>query len=288
MQEFDFVKAKSLDHACTMLAGKRGRAKVIAGGTDLMIGLRNHRLSEEVDTIMDISGVGELAYIREEGELIRIGAGTTHAELALSSILWEAAPVLSMAAKSIGSPQIRNRGTIGGNIITSAPCADTVPALLVLDAALLLRRGESVRQVQIADFFEGPYRVKAAEDELLLEISFRRLRDGAKSLFDKLTRRNALAKARMNIAVIALQDKNKVVKDLRISLGSTTPIPCRFTDAERLFLGKVPRREDFLKAGQIISSEMVEKSGYRWSTDYKKPVVEALTAAALKRVLKAE
>ncbi len=285
MQDFDLIRPENIDEACSLLASMGNRARVVAGGTDLMIDLRKHNLPAGTTMLLDISSLSELNYIIEEGEYIRIGAGVTHAQLAASRLLKERASVLAEAASALGSPQIRNRGTLGGNIVTAAPCADTAPPLVVLQATVVLRKGNDQREVAIESFFKGPFQVDIAPDELLYEIYFKKLPRDSESVFVRLARRNALAKSRMSLALAArLNDEGKI-EDIRISAGSVTPLPCRFKAAEAVLLGKIPAEEDMKEAAELISGEMIERSGYRWSTDYKKPVVEALAVRALKRVM---
>ncbi|MEW5816784.1 MAG: FAD binding domain-containing protein [Spirochaetota bacterium] len=285
MRAFDFIRVKETEKVLSLLKEYKGKARVIAGGTDVMIGLRKETLPESVEMLLDISGLKELNYIKEDGNYIRIGACTTHAQCAESQLLKKHASLLAEAASAVGSPQIRNRGTIGGNIVTAAPCADTVPAFIALNAVCRLRRGKQSREIPLAEMITGPHRVNIAPDELLTEIYFEKLKAGTHSLFIKLVRRNALDKARMSFSVIAsLNDKGEV-HDIRISVGATTPVPCRFQAAENVLLGNVPIEKLIREAAGKVSKTMIEKSGYRWSTDYKQKVVASLTVRALKTVL---
>ena len=124
-----------------------------------------------------------------------------------------------------------------------------------------------------------------APDELLCEIYFKKLPRNSESAFVRLARRNALAKSRMSLAVAARLNEEHRVEEIRISAGSVTPLPCRFKAAEAVLLGKIRVEENLKDAAGLISGEMIERSGYRWSTDYKKPVVEALAVRALKLVM---
>ena len=285
MQNFNFIRPDNLEEACDLLVRYKDRAKLIAGGTDLIIALREEKLPNCLEIIIDISNLEESNYIEEEGKYIRIGSGVRHAEIANNKIIKKYAPVLSMAASVVGSPQIRNKGTIAGNIVTASPAADTIPALIVLDSILVIRKGKEKRKMFLKDVFEGPNKVNLKCDEIVCEIYFEKLPLGAKSDFIKLTRRNAVDKSRMNIAVVAQQNKSKEITDIRISVGSLTPIPERFKNAEDLLLGEIPTQDLIQKAGKKIAEEMINKSGYRWSTAYKEPVVKSLIGRALNRIL---
>lgn len=288
MQNFNFIRPDNLDEACDLLVRYKDRAKLIAGGTDLIIALREEKLPNYLEIIIDISNLEELKYIKEEGKYIRIGSGVRHAEIVKNKIIKKYAPVLSMAALVIGSPQIRNRGTIGGNIITASPAADTIPVLMVLNTVLVIRKGKEKRKMFLKDVFEGPNKVNLKSDEIVCEIFFEKLPLDAKSDFIKLVRRNAVDKSRMNIAVVAQQNKNKEIIDIRISVGSLTPIPERFKDAEDLLLGEIPTQDLIQNAGKKIAEEMIKKSGYRWSTEYKEPVVKLLIGRVLNRIMEVE
>jgi len=288
LQNFNFIRPDNLEEACDLLVRYKDRAKLIAGGTDLIIALREEKLPNCLEIIIDISNLEELNHIKEEGKYIRIGSGVKHAEIAKNKLIKKYAPVLSMAASVVGSPQIRNRGTIVGNIVTASPAADTIPALIVLDSILVIRKGKEKRKMFLKDVFEGPNKVNLKSDEIVGEIYFEKLPLGAKSDFIKLARRNAVDKSRMNIAVVAQQNKSKEITDIRISVGSLTPIPGRFKDAEDLLLGEIPTQDLIQKAGKKIAEEMINKSGYRWSTEYKEPVVKSLIDRVLNRIVEVE
>ena len=288
MQNFNFIRPNNLDEACDLLVRYKDRAKLIAGGTDLVIALREEKLPNCLEIIIDISNLEELKYIKEEGKYIRIGSRVRHVEIAKNKLIKKYAPALSTAASVVGSPQIRNRGTIVGNIITASPAADTIPVLMVLNTILVIRKGKEKREIAVKDIFIGPNKVNLKSDEIVGEIYFEKLPLDAKSDFIKLARRNAVDKSRINIAVEAQQNKNKEITDIKISVGSLTPIPERFKDAEDLLLGEIPTQDLIQKAGEKIAEEMINKSGYRWSTEYKEPVVKSLIGRVLNMVLEVE
>ena len=288
MQNFNFIRPDNLDKVCDLLVRYKDRVKLIAGGTDLIIALREEKLPNCLEIIIDISNLEELNYIKEEGKYIKIGSGVRHVEIVKNKLIEKYAPVLSIAASVVGSPQIRNKGTVVGNIITASPAADTIPALIVLDSILVIRKGKEKRKMFLKDVFEGPNEVNLKSDEIVGEIFFEKLPLGAKSDFIKLARRNAVDKSRMNIAVIAQQNKNKEIIDIRISVGSLTPTPERFKNAEDLLLGEIPTQDLIQKAGKKIAEEMINKSGYRWSTEYKEPVVKSLIGRVLNGILEVE
>lgn len=285
MREFDYRNPATVDEVVELLHQYQKKAKVLSGGTDLVIELRKDKAPAELELVVNIAHLTELRYIKEDGAWIRIGANTTHADLASSELVQKECKALARAARSVGSPQIRNRGTIGGNIVNASPAADSVPVLVALDAVLTLRSAAGTREVPITAIYSKPYQTNIASDELLTEVAFRKMSGAAKSAFIKLGRRNALAISRMNVAVVLEQDDTGMINDIRIAPGSTMPIPGRCKRAEAVLLGQHPTEELISAAGARVSEEMIAVSGYRWSTEYKKPVIEALTKRAIYEAL---
>ena len=283
MMKKEFIKAGSLDEAVFLLAAHKEDCALIAGGTDVMVEM--HKANIAAEKLIDISSLPELKTVSEKDGLIRIGSGMTHAGCTKNHIIQKHAPILGEACSWVGSLQIRNRGTIGGNIISAAACADTVPALAALNGKCVLKSSRGTRELYIGELITGPNKTVRRPDEICTEIIIETMPEAGKYRFLKLIRRNSVAKSRLTVAAVAVQDDSKRVTDIRISLGSATPVPRRFTSAEELFIGKVPDETLFKKAGEKVSAEMIAVTGHRWSTEYKKPVVEALTARALREIL---
>ena len=287
MFRFSYERPTTIADACAILAASSGKAKVIAGGTDLIIGLRDEdKKVAHVEKVVDITHIPALKYIKTDGEVIRVGALVTHDEIFNSPILKSAAPFFAEASNTVGSPQIRHSGTIGGSICNASPAADPVPPLLALDAEVTLISAKGKRVVKLATIYDRPYKPTIGADELLTEVSFS-VPAGAKTAFVKLGRRKALAIARMNVAVLAVV-KAGIVEDIRIVPGSVLPKTMRVEAAEAVLLGKKPTEELIAKASRKIAEVMLEMSGVRWSTPYKEPVIEALTRRALTKALEVE
>lgn len=256
---------------------------LLAGGTDLLVEARQDYFRSK--EIVDISRLPELTGIREEDNEIIIGAAVTHDTIVQHGLIAEYAPLLKAACSQVGSQQIRNRGTIGGNICNASPCADTVPPLVALEAKLTILSAKVQRIVSAADFFHKPYQPKIEPDELLQEIRFRKLTARQKSAFYKLGRRNAVAISRINMAVVLTVNENNIIEEVRIAPGSVFPGWRRVTEAETFLAGKEALEQNFLQAGEIVAQKMIEISGRRWSTPYKEPVVAALTKRTLMMAL---
>ncbi len=272
---FRYIAPQSVKEAVEILhiAREKGeKAKVLAGGTDLMVQLRDR--SEIPDLVVDISRIPVLQRIERMGSDIRIGPMVTHAMLAASDLVREYVGVVSEAARTVGSPQIRNLGTLGGNIVNASPAADTIPALVVLEAKLVLTGPDGEREMAITDFFKGPYETVIEADELLTGVIVPLPPPSGRAVFLKLARRKALAIARMNLACMLYYNRQREVFEwVRLCIGSSTPRPVRMTSAEKALEGKTFSDEVLQNAGAAAAEQMVQLSGLRSSTAYKKPVV---------------
>jgi CO/xanthine dehydrogenase FAD-binding subunit len=284
---FDYKIPKTLREACDLLWEARGKVRLIAGGTDLVVGLRNGDHTPRC--LIDITRIEELRKIDEKDGIVLIGAATTHSEIAASPLVRRYGKVLSEAAFEIGSPQIRNLGTIGGNIVNASPAADTLPPLMVLEAAGRVVSKEGDKEVPLSQLFKGPYETNLKPYEILVEVTFKKLSPGMKSSFIRLARREAMAIARMSVAVVLHMEEGKGrIEDVRISVGSVTPTPQRMSDAEAILKGESLNEELLKMASKKVSEAMIQRSGVRPSTSYKKPVIEALFMRAMRNSLKEE
>lgn len=286
MFKYDYLRPASVKEACELLALHGENARVIAGGTDLMVQIRDEDEKwANIKYVIDISHIKELKYIKEDGDKIIIGALATHTEIFNSQVLRKYASFFCEASSTVGSPQIRNKGTIGGSIGNASPASDPVPPLIALDADVKIAGKDGERIVSLKSIFVKPYKTGLGVDEIITEISFKKLPVEVKSVFLKLGRRKALAISRMNVGVAVVQDDKGVVTDLRIAPGCIFATPDRVTIAENILLGKVPTEELLVEAGKKVSEEMITRTGIRPSTEFKKPAIESLTTRALREVL---
>ena len=178
MKTFDYIAVETIAEACRILAGHGTELAILAGGTDVLIELRRGT-TKAPKVVLDISRVPELGGIEETDGSITIKPLATHTDLVRSELLGKFAPLLGSAAAAIGSPQIRDRGTVGGNIMNAAACADTVPPLVALGATVTLQSQGGSRELALVDLFVKPYQTKAKPDELLTAIRFPKLAQGA-------------------------------------------------------------------------------------------------------------
>ena len=283
MQHFEFHSARSIDDALGYLSDKKDRCKILAGGTDLIPALRLEDVRP--DFILNILEIKDLQGVKEEDHSIRIGPATTFTDIAESDLLNRHFPLLVQAAASVGGPQIRNRGTIGGNISNASPAADVLPAVLALEGELELRSRAGVRKIPLSEAIPTPYRTLFRPDELLTGILIKKLQPGTKTAFQKLGRRNAMARARMNLSIVLGMDQQEKVTELRIVPGAVMPVARRAKKAEMKLLGQKPAESLIESSVETLADEMVEVTGRRWSTEYKVPVLKNITRRLLKQLL---
>lgn len=279
LPRFEYVVPRTIAELCVFLQQQSESPRIVAGGTDLLISLKKREIAPKY--VVDITRIAELSYIRNDHGHISIGATTTHTEIAESELIGKAAPFLAESAASIGSVQIRNSGTIGGNIANASPAADIVPPLVALDAEAHILSHDGERRVPLTRIFSGPYRTTLSAKEFLGSVSFKRIPPGTGTCFLKVGRRRALAVARINVAVALVLERDGHIQEARICPGAVIPIPSRISQAEEVLLGSRAGNELFQKAGRIVAQEVVRNAGRRYSTPYKEPVVEKLVQRAL-------
>ncbi|MEA1928470.1 MAG: FAD binding domain-containing protein, partial [Candidatus Auribacterota bacterium] len=205
MIPFNLVRVESLEEALEFLSRNGSEVKIIAGGTDIMVELRDISPGEKgPGTVLDITPINELKGIKDGGDIITIGALTPHREISNSPIIQQYAPLLASACSTIGATQHRNIATIGGNVINGSPAADSVPALVALNGEAVFRSPAGERVTLLKDIYLKPYQTDIKDDEILTAVRFFRLPEGARSSYIKLGRRNALAISRMNVAVVLI------------------------------------------------------------------------------------
>jgi CO/xanthine dehydrogenase FAD-binding subunit len=284
LPEFDYVSFTSLRETLDFLAFQGNESKVIAGGTDLLIKLGTGDVKPK--NVVNLLDIAELGKIEIHGNRISIGSIVTHTELERSPILKKFAPVLCRGAGVIGSPQIRNQGTIGGNIGNASPAADTVPALMVLNARLKIISTGGERWVPVADFFLKPHETILAADELIREIEVEKLPENSLLSFQRVTRRKAMDIAQMSVAVILFMDESgERIREARIAPGSVTPTPVRIKEAEKILEGERPTEDIIEMAAGEVSRIAIDETDLKWLPEYKKPALKGLVVRALRDAL---
>jgi xanthine dehydrogenase FAD-binding subunit len=276
IKELEYEVAHDLDEALALAATLGERKRVVAGGTDVVVRLKEGLIREDV--LLDISGVEALRGIREENGWVHVGALVTHDELALSPVIQQSAPVLAAAARTVGGPQIRHRGTIGGNAANASPAGDTLPALVVLDALVMLGSVSGQREVPILDFWTGPGRSVCRSDELVTGFRFPRMGADDVAGFRKLGSRRAMTIATANVAVFFRLGKGGRITHARIASGSVAPTVVRLSKTEELFrqLPPVLSLAAVRGAAQMAWKEVAPIDDLRATALYRKEAVVGL------------
>lgn len=274
----EVYKRESKDEVVKLLGKYKEDGKIIAGGTDLLIDLRNKRISPKA--LIDISTIGELKNIEEKGDLIEIGGGVTFTQIVENKLFKNSLYGFKKACRMVGSPQIKNKGTIGGNIVNSSPAADAIPPLICLDATLILESLGGKREIRLEDFYRDRENFNIRSDELLVAIRFKRPKDNQNLSFAKLGLRKALSISRISIAVLLEVDEDKKVRDIRVTSGSIGRYPMREPELEEFLLGKVIE-EVADEAVKVLRGVMDKRLEGRSSLPYKRIAVEKVLKDAL-------
>jgi CO/xanthine dehydrogenase FAD-binding subunit len=283
MPRFDYVRAHSIPEALQLLAEPGLVSRPLAGGTDVVVFVRHEK--PPFDRVVDISRVPEMKVIERRGAEIALGASVTYTEAAESLLLQEAAAVLVEACLSVGGPAIRNAGTLGGNVVNAAACADSVPALVCLDAVAHLQSTTGPRSLLVSDLIQGANRPGLQPCELLTHFTFPLPPAGVRHAFTKLGRRNAQAISRLSMAALGRLDSTGCIDYLRLVPGAAMPRPHRLAEVEALLLGQVPTEDLLAAAGAKTAECMIAVTGRRWSTEYKEVAIQSLAERTLRRAL---
>ena len=270
----------TVQEALEMLAAHGGQARIIAGGTDLV--LQSQRGQRAATVMVDITRIPGLDGIEEHEDYVTIGCQATHAQIAASPLIHQKAEVLALACGSVGGPQTRNVGTLVGNVVNALPAADGAVALFALEAEVEVADAEGRRWLPIAAMYAGVG--KCTIDpcvQMVTAIRFRPLSNGWASAYQRLANRKALALPILNAAVVVgLEDG--VCSEVRIAVGPVAPTPFRAREAEAALVGQPPTPEAVVRAARLAADAANPRdSALRGSRDYRKAMVEVLVRRAL-------
>lgn len=284
LPRFDHLAPKTMEEACLLLSKYKGKAKVIAGGTDLLPAMRNREVTPAY--IINVRSIPNLDYIRyTDAEGLKIGALATLYDIESSPIIREKFPMVADAASKIGTPQVRNMGTIGGNLCNAAPSADTAPPLIGLEAKAKINGPNGERVIALEEFFIGPGENALQADEILTEIQIPNPPPHTRGVYLKLPARTMVDLAVVGVAVVVtLDDKERSIVDAKIVLGAVAPTPVRARQAEDIIRGKAISRELIEKAAEAAAGEAKPISDLRGSASYRKEMVNTLTKRAIRQV----
>ena len=281
----DYFEPKTVSEALSVLAKHGAEAKVIAGGTDVMVDIK---FKEEPGSLVNIKKLPGLSGIKENGGSLRIGALTTIREIESSALVREKLPVLWESAHQFASLQVRNTATIGGNICRASPSGETLTPLLVLEAKGKLAFSDGEKSEPFASFFQGPGKSSVGSKGLLTEIEVPYPAPGSKGVYLKHAVRGAMDIAMVGVAVMITPDAAKAnLQDVRIGLGAVAPTPLRAPKAEALLRGKPLTAALVKEAAAMAASEASPISDQRSSAENRRWIVEALTRKGLEQTWKA-
>ncbi len=282
LPDFDYYIPASLQDACALLAEKGPGAKVLAGGTDLLNKMKHELMAPEVlISLKKLDQLTSIDYVSGKG--VVIGSMATHNAISNSSLLQEKYLSVCEAAQHMANNQVRNVGTIGGNIVNAVPSADLPPIFIALGALLTLVSTNGERVMPLEEFFTGPGKTHLAPDELLTGIV---IPDNSftGSTYIKFGLRRSGALAVVGVAVAVEMDRN-ICKDARIALGAVAPVPMRAKKAEAMMIGNAITDELLEQVGVCASTECNPISDIRGSEEYRRDMVRVFTKRALRKAI---
>lgn len=280
-EEYRIVE--SLDEAAEVLQKNKGSARIIAGGTDLILELERG-VRKGVSTLIDITRIPGLDDITEDTQgVIHIGPLVTHNHVIASPLIREKAFALLQACWEVGSPQIRNRGTVAGNLVTASPANDTISPLMALNAKLVLLSTRGERVVPLSEFYTGVRKTVLESDEVIKDICFNAPETNQPSFFIKTALRKAQAISVINISVFLTLDGD-AVQDARITLGATAPTIIHAAKAEEYLYGKSLSAEVIAEASSLTAGAASPISDIRGSAEYRDYMIGVIAKRALTAV----
>lgn len=272
-------KVFDINNALQLLEKHRDEAEVLAGGTDLLVHIREDKNKGNV--IIDISDIIEMKKIEIFENEIILGALTTFSEIVQNEYIKDKITGLWKAAKSVGSPQIRNMGTIGGNICNASPAADGVPPLLALDAILNIKGNDEERTIKLSEFYKDRGKTALKANEMLISIKIPISKNKKINIgFEKLGPRNALAISKISSSVY-IEIKDKLIKDIRVASGALGGYPLREYSVEDFIKGKELCDRTIEEAAMKYSEALSQRLAGRSSLEYKREAVKGVFKKAV-------
>jgi carbon-monoxide dehydrogenase medium subunit len=285
LPEFEYIAPKDVKEVCSFLHQHKDRAKIIAGGTDLLINMKHRIMTPQyVIGLKNLPDLYRFSYGESQG--LRLGPLVTHQSIVDYPIIRERFGGLWTACSKIGTPQIRSMGTLGGNLCNAAPSADSAPPLIAFQAVVKVIGVKGERSLPLEEFFIGPGRTALQNEEMLVEIDVPCLPPRSGLVYVKLPARTAIDIAAVGVAVcITLDAKNETCHDVRIVLGAVAPTPIRSRAAEDILRGQEIKDTVIQKAAQIASENACPISDVRSSAAYRTEMVYVLTKQAIRQAL---
>ena len=273
----EYLQPTTVQQAVDDLSNASGSAAIIAGGTDLLLDIKQGR-HQPVDLLIDISGIPEMQVITQEEDFVYLGAGVTHREIISNPLLMEHAQCVVEGCGLIGGPQVRNIATIGGNVSHALPAGDGTISLLALDTEVQIASPEGVRWIPLIDLFAGPGKVTFDRNQEIV-IGFRFKVKGTRegSAFHRVMRPQGVAIAILNMAAWIKLGKKDTIAEIHLSCGPAGPKPFRAFNTEQYLEGKNWDESVFHKASQILGGEVsLRTSAHRATKEYRHKLLPVL------------
>ena len=281
MKDFIYLAPENLTEAISLLSQKGKRARVMAGGTDFLVEMKNQEV--EPETIIDLKRIPNLDKIDYCGNKgLRMGALVKIRDIETSKVIQEKFTILSQAAGLLGSVQVRNKATIGGNLCHASPSADMAPALIGLGATVKFVGKSGEKFLPLEEFFKGPGETVLKNNEILTEIKVPSMPDFSEGVYLKFSPRSAVDLAMVGVAcVLRMDTNNSKCLDVRIVLGAVAPTPIRARKGEALIKGEKLSESLIKEAAKVVREEAKPISDIRASEWYRKEIVEVLVGRAI-------
>lgn len=278
-----YFASRKIEKALEILSKYGEKIKIISGGTDLLV--QYYDRLYEVNNWLDLKNILELKKIRINKNQMEIGATVTHSQLENSEDIKKYFPILSQAATDIGSPQIRNRGTVGGNIVNASPAGDLLPPLMAYGAQFKLLSFQKETLISPQEFFVGPKQTIIKPDQLLTQVILPLPYEKTYGSWIKIGKRKALAIATITLAlVVKMAEDNKTIKEVRACLGSVAPTPIEIKEIRKKMIGKNFSQLDFNQLGQIVEDKISPIDDIRGTREYRKDVAKEIMINSLEEV----
>jgi len=279
----EYFAPQKIEEALEILSRYGKEIKVIAGGTDLLV--QYYDRLYEVNVWLDLRNIKEFKEIKIYENKMEIGAMVTHTQLEKSEDIKKYFPILSQAAVDIGSPQIRNRGTIGGNIVNASPAGDLLPPLIAYRAKFKLLSSKDEFIIPAEEFFIGPKETILKPEQLLAQIVLPLPNKRTYSSWIKIGKRKAVIIATITIALIVEMDEdNKIIKDVRTCLGSVAPTPIEIKEIRAKMIGKKFNQLNFNQLGQLVEDKISPIDDIRGTRKYRRDVAKEIMINALEEI----
>jgi len=281
--QIDVLSPQTIDEALTLLHQHQNTIRIIAGGSDIIIQLRDGAVKTE--KLLNILALKDLRFIEEKDNRIHIGAVTTYSEIIRSEQIKKHAWILLQAAKQIGATQLQNTATIGGNLGNASPAGDTLPPLYALGTIVVTRNRSARREIPVEKFFIGYRKIDLKPDELIEEIYFDRLTRNDAGSYLKLGLRKANAISVVDVAVVLRGKRGNSYRDVKVALGAVAPTIVRARACEQALTGKRLTEKSLREAARLSLEDASPITDIRGSAEYRRRVLGSLVYQALRKAV---